>query len=171
MDLFGAFIGVHVAGFSTDKSFVGLNLAGHFVDRPIVHRVSDSMVHEPRCSLRDLQGAGNLVGRNAIFAVGDQPHSAHPLVERNGAVLKDGSDLDGELLPAPKARPHQTRSEKREPRSCTTRARWPLRSPLRTFHSFKADSRVREVLNRGHQAFGNVYVNAVHKPIMSLNNV
>src|SRR5579864_5807796 len=67
---------VHIPSFSTDEGFIYLDLAREFHERPCAHRVPNSMEHEPSASLHNFDIAGDLVGRNAILAIGNQPHCA-----------------------------------------------------------------------------------------------
>jgi hypothetical protein len=55
------------------------------------------MQHEPCGLLGNAQIAGNLVTADAIFAVGEQPSCGKPLVQTDGRVLKNSSNLDREL--------------------------------------------------------------------------
>ena len=58
---------------------------------------ADAMQHEPRGLLRHADCAVNFVGTNAVFAVGNHPHSGEPLVQADRDILEDRADLDGEL--------------------------------------------------------------------------
>jgi len=53
--------------------------------------------HKPRRLLSDPDGLGDLATTDAILAIEDHPHGSEPLVQRDGGILHDGSDLDGEL--------------------------------------------------------------------------
>src|ERR1035437_9455352 len=65
-----------------------------------MHRMADSMVHEPSRFLGDSQVARNLATAHAVLAIGNQPSSEHPLVHSERAILEDAAELDGELLVA-----------------------------------------------------------------------
>ena len=52
------------------------------------------------------KGAAQLVGRDAVLGVGDQPNGGEPLVKAKARVLKDGSHLDRELTLARLALPN-----------------------------------------------------------------
>src|SRR5215469_11256976 len=69
---------VHVAGLATDESFVYLNLfsaATEFHERTRLHSKANPLQHEPRCFLSNSKSAVNLVRRNAILAIAEQPNS------------------------------------------------------------------------------------------------
>ena len=89
---------VHVASESTDEGLVNLDLAVHLVEAFRLHGEPDAVEHEPGGLLSDADRAVDFVGADAVLGVGDEPHGSEPLVERDGRVLKDGSDLGGELL-------------------------------------------------------------------------
>jgi hypothetical protein len=89
---------VHITSLAADERFIDFNVTRHlFEKRSALHRETDAMVHEPRSLLRDAKRAGDLVTANAVFAVHDHPHSREPLVEAQGAILENGSNLDREL--------------------------------------------------------------------------
>src|SRR5262249_26076925 len=71
---------------------------GH--ERTAMHGQPDPVQHEPCGLLRNSDCAVNLVRRDSVFAVAKHPHRQYPLVETDGRVLKDRSDLGGELLAA-----------------------------------------------------------------------
>ena len=73
---------------------------------------TDAMQHEPRALLCDAESAGQLAGANAVLAVAEDPVSAHPLVESERAVFKDGSNFEAELFLAPRAEPHTASLDK-----------------------------------------------------------
>lgn len=56
------------------------------------------MEHKPSSLLCNAKVAGDFVGTDSVLAVGDDPHCGKPLVEIDGGVFKDGSDLSGELF-------------------------------------------------------------------------
>jgi hypothetical protein len=92
------FVLVHESGEAADKRFVYLKLASHFFKCAILHRLADSMQQEPTRLLCDAQVAGDLTRANAVLAIGDQPDRGEPLVQPDGRILEDGSDLGAELL-------------------------------------------------------------------------
>jgi hypothetical protein len=54
-----------------------------------------------------------LVRRNAVLSVHDQPDRGEPLVETQSAVLEDGPDLQRKLTPAGLALPNLARRNER----------------------------------------------------------
>ena len=47
--------------------------------------------------LGDAEIAADFVAGNTVLAVHEQPHCSEPLVQTERRILKDSSDLDGEL--------------------------------------------------------------------------
>src|SRR6266478_3279628 len=95
------FFAVHISRSAADESFVYLNfapVAAHLENRTVLHRKTDAVKHEPCRLLSDAKSAANLIGTDTVFAVGNHPNSDKPFVERKRRILKDSSDLDGELL-------------------------------------------------------------------------
>src|SRR5579872_1233619 len=91
---------VHEASLSADEGFVHFHFAAgtaEFHKRAPLHGEPDAVKHEPCRLLSDADGACNLVGTDAVLAVGDHPHSYEPFVERDRRVLKDRSDLHRKL--------------------------------------------------------------------------
>ena len=89
--------------------------------------MANTLEHEPCRPLRHVDVPPNLVGANAVLAIGDQEHSAEPFIEPDGGIFEDRSHLDGELLFAVKALPYKARVEKRNPLRLAlgaTRNRW-----------------------------------------------
>src|SRR6266849_4121162 len=94
------FIGVHEACGTADESFVHFHFSAgtaHLEERTGLHRKTNPMEHEPCGFLSDAKSAANLVRANAVLAVRNHPNGHEPLVERQGRIFHDGSDLDGEL--------------------------------------------------------------------------
>src|SRR5271157_1045332 len=92
---------VHVAGFSADESFVGFDFAAVTAELAskvlILHRKPDAVKHEPCRLLGDLHITGDLVATDSVLAISDEPSCGEPLIQTDGGVLHDGSNLDGEL--------------------------------------------------------------------------
>jgi len=40
-----------------------------------------------------------IIAGNPILAIGHHPEGSHPLIEANGGILEDRTDLESELLP------------------------------------------------------------------------
>jgi hypothetical protein len=55
------------------------------------------MHHKPCGFLGNSEIAGNLIAADSILAVRNHPKSDEPLIQTNGAILKDGSDFDGKF--------------------------------------------------------------------------
>lgn len=96
-DLRSASAGVHIASFPADECFVCLDLAGQLVDSSDAQGVPDTVIHSPSGLLRNADSAVEFVGRYAILAGHNLPHSHQPFVDTEGRILKDGSSLRGEL--------------------------------------------------------------------------
>lgn len=150
VNLCSALSDVHVSRLAADEGFIRFDLSGHLVDASSVHRVPKALQHEPCGLLRDANSASDLVAAHSILAVGKQPHRAKPLVQSYRAVLENRADLNGELLFAVKALPHQARFEKREPFGL---AAWTLRAvrPLSSRYRLKTYHRIGEMLDALHQ--------------------
>lgn len=89
---------VHVAGEAADVSLIRFDLAAHFLlERTRLHRNADAVNHEPSGLLRDADSAVDFVRTDAVLAVRHHPNCHEPLVQTEGRVLEDGSDLDAEL--------------------------------------------------------------------------
>jgi hypothetical protein len=69
--------------------------------------------HEPGGLLGDVKRPAQLVARDTVLAIGDQPDSGKPLVEADRRILKDGPDLDRELLLAALALPNPSGANER----------------------------------------------------------
>ncbi len=89
---------VHISSLSADVGFVRFNSAGGFSRDSFLHRKANALQHEPCCFLGDAETAVKFVRTNPVLAVSGQPHSRKPLVQANGRVLKDRSDLNGKFL-------------------------------------------------------------------------
>lgn len=92
-------LAVHVAGFAADECLIDCNVTGHAPEVTGLHGEPDALKHEPRGFLSDANGAVNFVGADPVLGIGDHPDSGEPLVQPDGATLKDGSNLDRELTP------------------------------------------------------------------------
>jgi hypothetical protein len=60
--------------------------------------------------LGNLKVPRDLVARNTVLAIRDQPSCRQPLAQRNRRVFKDCPDFDRELFPATTAFPNATLS-------------------------------------------------------------
>src|SRR5690606_30945086 len=88
---------VHVASLAADERLIGLNFPRQLYLRVFLEGQAQPLEHEPCRLLGDTQRASEFMGANAVLEVGEHPHSGEPLVESDSGILKDGSDLDGEL--------------------------------------------------------------------------
>ena len=84
---------MHVASLAADESFVNFNRAAELNDGAVLEAQTDTMRKKPRALLRDAQRAVKLVGTDAILRACDEPHSNQPLVEADGTVFHDRSNL------------------------------------------------------------------------------
>src|SRR5579871_80198 len=107
---------VHLLRRGTDKTFVAFYCTASTAELfhgAVLEHFADAMEHEPCALLGDLQGARHFCAANAILAVADHPESGHPFVHAERGILEDRTDLDGELLLAALAEPHQAGAQKR----------------------------------------------------------
>ena len=65
-----------------------------------LHCFANAMRHEPSRLIGDTKRTVELMGADALFASVDERERHQPLIERDFAVFKDGSDRNGELLTA-----------------------------------------------------------------------
>jgi hypothetical protein len=79
--------------------------AGHFVNRAVVHRVTNPLKHEPRGLLRNFKSAAHFVAGDSVLTIGEHPHRAKSLVQSDGRILEDRADLNGVLFLAIPALP------------------------------------------------------------------
>lgn len=101
-DFLAAFVDVHVPRFPADERLINLDLSASATELTGIlglHRKANSMEHEPSGFLCDTESAVNFPRANTILAVGNHPDRGKPLVQTERAILKNGSDLDGELPP------------------------------------------------------------------------
>src|SRR5438874_10707254 len=91
---------VHESRLAADESFVNFNLRATATDfgfGTVLHSQTDAMEHEPRTLLSNADGPRDLVGANAVPAIGEHPHCNEPLVQRDWRILKNGSNLATKL--------------------------------------------------------------------------
>jgi hypothetical protein len=116
---------VHESGRTSNEGFVHFDFAigtTEFYKILVVHGEANAVHHVPCGLLSDTESTGNLVRTDSVLAVRQHPHGNHPLVHAERGVLKDSSNLDGELLFASLAVPDAPRRDKRMLRSFTARA-------------------------------------------------
>jgi hypothetical protein len=147
---------VHVPKLAADKGLIRFDGAAKIVDRAVLHRETKTVQHEPRGLLSHAERPRDLVAAHAVLAIRDHPHSGEPLVQADGRVLKDGPDLDGELLTLVvlAASPHAPgRDERRTVAPAGWAAHVAVRPPQLN-HEAKADIRVGEVADGLDQGLG-----------------
>src|SRR2546430_6367653 len=96
---------VHDLGLAADEGLIGLDRAFHLRPGPSPHREPDTVQHEPAGFLRDAKRPRQLVGADAVLAIGEHPQRGEPLVQPDGAILKDRAELHRELPPTVAALP------------------------------------------------------------------
>src|ERR1019366_7612501 len=153
---------VHVPRSPADESFVRFRGAGRFVNAARVHRVTNPVQHEPCRALHYSERVRQFVRADTVLAVRQEPHCSEPLVERNGAILEDRPDLDGELLLAVKALPCQSCLKKRQSLRGATRAGRAIR-PLRFRNKFQTNTLFRKVASGFDQTLWEVGINWFHE--------
>ena len=90
---------VHEPRLAVDEGFIRFDLAGQATGGAVLHGVPNPMQHEPRGFLGHAERPVQLVGRDPVLAVGEQPDRGQPLAQRDRAVFHDRADLDTELPP------------------------------------------------------------------------
>jgi hypothetical protein len=91
------FVGVHIAGFAANKGFVYFDVTSELAALFALMRLPNPMEHEPSSFLTDSECPMEFPGGDPVLGISKQPHGWKPLVQAERRVLKDGSDLDGEL--------------------------------------------------------------------------
>jgi hypothetical protein len=114
-------------------------------ERSVLHSFADTVKHEPCRLLRNTDRAVEFVAGDAVLAVANHPNCRHPLVQPNRGILKDGSDLDCELLLAAIAEPEFPRLHKRIAFRTATGAGNLLIRPAQELRVVKSAVRVGEV--------------------------
>lgn len=151
---FGLFIFVHEAGESANVRFIGFDLAFHLVpEGALLHRQTNPLEHEPSGFLSYAQILRDLIRTDSVLAIGQQPDGGQPLVETDGRILKDSSDLDAELATVVlgAAFPTPLIGEKVNLVASADRTFHSAIRPAQSDHELKADIRVFEVANRVQQ--------------------
>src|SRR5207249_2611551 len=97
----------------------------------------------------DADGAVQLVGRNAVLRVRQQPDRHHPLIQTDGRILHDGADLYGELAAGMNLRtaPDTARGDEMNVGALAGRAGNGAAAPAKLDSGGKANVRVREEPN------------------------
>ena len=89
---------MHVPRFAADEGFVHFNFTGKFAAaNAILQGQPNPVEHVPCTLLSDSKRAVEFPRTNAVLHVGLHPDRSEPLVQTEGGIFHDGSDLDGEL--------------------------------------------------------------------------
>jgi hypothetical protein len=88
---------MHIAGLPADEGFVDFHFPAELAGVVVLQNQSKPLKHEPCGLLSDFQIAGDFVTAYPVFAVDKHPESGKPLVEADGGILEDRSDLHGEF--------------------------------------------------------------------------
>ncbi len=112
-NLLAAFISVHESRRATDESFVDFDFlaaSAELYGLLLMQGKTNAVHHEPCGLLSDSESASDFVGTDSVLGVHDEPNGNHPLVHAERGILKDSSNLDGELFLAGFAEPDTRRS-------------------------------------------------------------
>lgn len=147
---------VHLGGVWTDVNLIGLygTAKAKLVRRVRLHRLTNPVEHKPCRFLGDSNRTVQFVGANAVLAVADHPDRRHPLVQTDRGVLKDRSDLDGELFLAALTEPNLASAHKRIGVRLTARARNFVIRPAHPLGILERSVRVTEVNNCLLESYG-----------------
>ena len=88
---------VHELGCASDEGLVGLDRAFHLGEAPALHGAPDAVIHEPSSRLRDAERPPQFVRADAVLGIDERPDRREPLVQADGAILEDRSELHREL--------------------------------------------------------------------------
>ena len=146
---FLTFAFVYVARLCADVRFVCFDATGHLASEAVLHRQADTVKQKPSSLLGDAKRTMQLVGRNAVLRVRNQPERAEPFVQTNRRIFHDGANLDRELLigRAMFALPNPARGNKRNLFVMAARASYNAVRPADADHKFQRPVFVREIAN------------------------
>jgi hypothetical protein len=88
---------MHVAGKAADESFIDFNFPAQLSSILILQGKPDTVHHKPRGFLSNPESAGYFITANSILAIAKHPNSGEPLIKPDCGILKNGSNLNGEL--------------------------------------------------------------------------
>src|SRR5947209_797759 len=88
---------VHKPRLATDERFIYLKISADLQERTTLHSESDSVSHEPRRLLGNIQCPMNLPRADAVLIIPNHPCSHEPFIQRQGRILEDRADLSGKL--------------------------------------------------------------------------
>jgi len=147
---------MHELGLAADECLIGLDVPPHLRPGASLHGKPDAMEHEPTGLLSDVERPRQFVGADAVLAVRQHPQRGEPLVEPNGAILKDRPELDRELPSAIAALPDAAGFEEAGIRRFAGGATDALR-PTQRREEGQRDIGVREVADGLGQRIGQVF--------------
>src|SRR5262249_46955478 len=81
---------VHVPGLPADVGFIHFDGSAEFPEGRGLHGKPDPVEHEPSGLLSKANGSANLIGRDAVLGIGDEPNARKPFPQGEGGILKDG---------------------------------------------------------------------------------
>jgi len=144
---------VHETRFAADECFIHFSRAAELIEGLGLHREPNPVQHKPSGLLGNTEPPRYCVGADTVLAVDQHPNAGEPLVEADGAVLKHGPDLDGELLPATLALPDAPGAQERRLSGAAMRTGRAVR-PAQPSEEGKGHIGVREVADRVNQGLG-----------------
>src|SRR5579871_409602 len=146
---------VHVPRLTADVSLVNLDVTSDFGKRLVLHGETQPVQHEPRGLLSDTDVAREFVAADAVLAVDEHPERRKPLIEADGGILENRSDLDRELLFAGTALPDHPGFQEGDFLALAVRTSDAIR-PAQRGHEIDGDFLVSEELDRVEQGFKRV---------------
>jgi hypothetical protein len=88
---------MHVPSLAADHSFIDFNFSRELAPVLSLMGEPDAMQHEPSGLLTHSESAANLPRRDTVLGIRDEPHCRKPFIQAERAILKNRSNLDGEL--------------------------------------------------------------------------
>lgn len=139
---------VHVARFAANVCFINFDLTRKFLKRACLHRKADSVQEKPCALLSNAKRTVNLIRRDAVLRISNEPDCREPLIKADRRVFHDSSDLDGKLLVTRfvHALPLAASRKIRNGFALTMRASHAIR-PTKLSHECIASIKVREKLD------------------------
>src|SRR5271157_28159 len=92
---------VHIDSLATYECFIGFNgTAGatQLEDGFVLHCFTNPVEHEPCRGLHDSKCPSEFIAADSVLTVRKHPNRNHPLIKAERRILKDGSNLERELL-------------------------------------------------------------------------
>lgn len=137
---------VHVPGLPSDIRLIGFYRPAELRERPALHRQPDTMQQEPCALLCDTEGAMDLIRRDAVLRIGNQPHCREPRRKRKRAIFHDRTSLQRETLLASFASPETLCCIEPMIASPALRACYPV-LPTESFYILETGIWIREIDN------------------------